>query len=280
MFAVAWVGALPGGAAAGDGAAAGEAAEPAAESEGARERFEDGLVRAAGDLNAGNFRRAAERAGTLAEIAGPARRPGEEGQREAASPIARADRAEAWRIFGLALFFQDRLERAEAALLEYMKLEREAHLDPGLVPPEAIVFFEDVRSRHRARIQAYHPEPEDRRWRLLSLVPPAGQFQNGDRAKGWMIAASGAALIAVNVGSYAALRRWCDGDDGLCGAGGARYGQARALRAVNMASIVALGGLYTYGVIDGFAGFGGDSGRASISIGPAGLPGVALSGRF
>lgn len=245
-----------------------------------RDAFEAELAQAAAALHSGEFSRAAARAERLAEAAGRAERPEDRAESGEGGAVPRSDRAEAWRIFGLALFFEGELGRAEDALVEYLKLEEDAHLDPALVPPEAIVFFEDVRSRRSAEIRAYHPDPDARRYRLLNLAPPAGQFQNGDRRKGWTLAASGTALLGLNVGTYALLRSFCDGDSGLCGEDGARYRQARALRAVNMASIVGLGALYAYGVMDGFAGLRGADGGASIRLAPLHLPGIGVSGQF
>ena len=239
----------------------------------ASDELTEALTTAADALKAGDFGRAAKLAGAVASEVGGALSP----RLEASSPprVARQDRAETWRIFGLALFFEGDLVKAEAALLEYLKLDADARLDPALIPPEAIVFLEDVRSRYADEIRGYHPEPTAWRWRALNLIPPAGQFQNGDRRKGSWLAVSGVALIGANLGSYARLSRICDAESGC-----RPYSQARLLRSVNVASLVGLGALYVYGVYDGFSGYRRSGRSLSITLGPSAAPGIAVYGRF
>lgn len=166
-----------------------------------------------------------------------------------ATMLACADRAEAFRIYGLALFFLRLPAEAEAALLEFLRLEPEAHLDPALVAPEAIVFFEDVRARHAGELATYKPRPRRRRYAALNLLPPLGQFQNGEPTKGWILAAAGGALLVTNVTTYVLLRRNCDDDTLVCSGGADK---ARALRSVNLVSGALFWGVAAYGVVDGF----------------------------
>lgn len=167
--------------------------------------------------------------------------------------VPETDRAEAWRLYGLASFFLEQHADAEQAFLAYLKLEIDGRLDPALVPPEAIVFFEDVRARHAAELRKYRPAPERRRYRALNLLPPAGQFQNGHTRKGWVLAGVGGLALATNVGTYLVLRSWCDESTGVCKSGGeSRAGAARGLRAINTATGVLLIGAAVYGVVDGF----------------------------
>lgn len=165
-----------------------------------------------------------------------------------ASWTERQDRAEAYRIYGLALFFLDKRGLAEKALLSYLKLEPNAHLDPAQAPPEALVFFADVRARHAATIAASRPKPRRKMHWYLNLAPPFGQFQNGHRGKAWLIAVAGTLSLAMNVTTFLVLRSWCDGATGVC----TREDSARKLEVVNLASGVAAIGLYAYGVLDGF----------------------------
>lgn len=201
--------------------------------------------------------------GTAASILRDAARALEAGEHQRAADLARGvlaatdlpavDRAEAWRIHGLASFFLERFDEAEAAFLSYLQLEFDGRLDPALVPPEAIVFFEDVRARHAAELRAYRPKPQSKRYRALNLLPPAGQLQNGHRTKGWVIAGAGAALLATHAGTYLILRQWCDRDTGVCSSGGeSRTETARLLRTVNLASGALLLGTVAYGIFDGF----------------------------
>jgi hypothetical protein len=166
--------------------------------------------------------------------------------------LARPDRAEAWRVYGLSLFFLGLPDEAEAALFAYLKLEPDAHLDPALVAPEAIVFFEDVRARHAGELRQLKPRPKPNRWAvLLNLIPPAGQFSNGDPAKGWALAATETVLLAANLTTYALLASRCHADE-TCGDD---VDGARTLRTINLVSGALFAGVWVYGMIDGFAGY-------------------------
>ena len=48
-----------------------------------------------------------------------------------------------------------------------------------------INFFNDVRLKHNAELRALRPH--GKRYIALALVPPLGQFQNGERVKGWIV---------------------------------------------------------------------------------------------
>ncbi len=166
------------------------------------------------------------------------------------------DRAETYRVYGLALFFLERLPDAEAALLAYLRLDPDAHLDPGRYPPEAIVFFEDIRARHRAELLGLRPRPRTVREWSKNLFPPWGQVANGDDTKAWLVGGAEVVLLATHLTTYFVLDAWCDRNGtGVCAtAGGAdRRDAASVLRAVNLISGGALIAVYAYGVIDGFA---------------------------
>jgi len=190
------------------------------------------------DLRAGRCTPAA------AAAAAVARQPG---------VMARADRAEAWRLLGLAQLCAGDAVAAETAFLELLTLDPDARLDPDLVPPDDIAFFERVRLENRELIERNRPAAPRSRVAVFNLLPPLGQFQNGHRTKAWILAGTGAALLAVNVTSFALLESWC-GDDGLCvnGDGDSRTRQARTWRTVNTVTGVALIGAVLYGVADGF----------------------------
>jgi hypothetical protein len=211
-----------------------------------------GILRdASAALDAGEHQRAADLArGVLANPDVPA-----------------PDRAEAWRLFGLASFFLERFPDAEEAFLAYLKVEVDGRLDPAVVPPEAIVFFEDVRARHAAELRKYRPGPERRRYRALNLLPPAGQFQNGQPTKGWVIAGLGSLALATNIGTYVTLRRWCEESTGVCRSGGeSRTDSARTMRTVNMTAGVVFVGTVLYGMYDGFRHFRPNRPRARTSV--------------
>jgi hypothetical protein len=201
----------------------------------------DILVEATSALGAGEHERAAALAWRVAHDG---------------APIDRKDRAEAWRILGLAQHALGHEAAAEAAFHAYLRLDPDARLDPALVPPEVLHFFEGVKSNHRAELDALRPRPKRRRTFLLNFVPLGGQWQNGDRGKMWIIGSAGAVLVATNIASYVFLRDWCGGPSSSSTCGDApSTDAARRMQIVNIASGVGALALYTYSVIDGIRGY-------------------------
>jgi tetratricopeptide (TPR) repeat protein len=62
-------------------------------------------------------------------------------------------RAEAYRLLGLALFYQGRKGEAYSAFLEYLYINPDAELDPFYVPPAAVSFFDQVKKEAEPRLQ-------------------------------------------------------------------------------------------------------------------------------
>jgi hypothetical protein len=90
----------------------------------------------------------------------------EKGTFESAAP-----RAEAYRLLGLALFYQGRKGDAYGAFLEYLYLEPNAELDPFYVPPAAVSFFEGVKKEAEPRlapIRAQRKAQDDARLKSAS----------------------------------------------------------------------------------------------------------------
>ena len=164
--------------------------------------------------------------------------------------LAPADRAEALRLNGLAHFFLGDREGAEEALLAFLEMEPQAHLDPALVPPLGIAFFEDVRNRHWAEISKFIKKPKRRGYWAANLLSPVGQFQNGDRAKGWALVVTEGLLVATAVTTFVLLTK-NERPDGTSGLGP----NAETVQTVNQVSFVLLLGVYGYGVVDGFLGW-------------------------
>ncbi len=220
-----------------------------------------GRAAAAGSLNEAQARFNAGEYDSVLRLAGPLLDD---------ETLPRADRAEALRLYGLALYFQNRHDEADAALFEFLKLEPEARLDPTLVPPEGIAFFEGVRARHAGELAAYRPRPRRRGHVLVSLIPVAGQFQNGERGKGWALGVTEGLLLATHVTTYFMLVEACDKVTGVC----EDEGVARSLRTVNIVAGVALVGVAIYGVADGYLGWkrreadfeGGGGGSLTIGV--------------
>lgn len=209
----------------------------------------DVLIQAGAALGAGEHERAASLAAQVA------RDP---------APIARQDRAEAWRILGLAQYALGRKSEAEASFYAHLKLDPDAHLDPALVSAETVAFFENVRAQHAAELAALRPRPARRRNIWLNFVPLAGQWQNGDRTKMWVLGSAGAVLLTANLSSYVMLRRWCGNpggtstcDEGEPGMPGYRNhaDAARRMKVVNIVSGVGLIAVYAYSFFDGMNGY-------------------------
>ncbi len=187
----------------------------------------------------------------------------ESGEYEAAEKTIRRsilkpleDRAEAYRILGLSLFYQERFLEARAAFLEYLRSEPDAHLDPALVPPEAITLLEDVRARNLAEIEALRPKPKKKRYLLLNLVPGAGQFQNGDSTKGIVIAVGLGSLLTANIATYFWLKNNCDSETRVCGnPDDEGASKARDYQTVNQLAGFAAIGVYAYSIVDGYLGY-------------------------
>lgn len=175
--------------------------------------------------------------------------------------LARADRAEAHRLAGIAAMFEQppAYERADYHFLEYLKLDLDAQLDPALYPPEVVNRFNEVRVRHAAELKQLRPKRK--RYAVLSLVPPLGQFQNGERTKGIVLGSMLGAFAVTNVTTYLVLQSWCtrvshDGKtSATCDDDKNRAGAAARLRALNLAAGAGLILTYVYGVYDGVRGY-------------------------
>jgi hypothetical protein len=164
--------------------------------------------------------------------------------------LARADRAEALRLNGLARFFLGDRAGAEESLLAFLEMEPEAHLDPALVPPLGVAFFEDVRNRHWAEISKFRKKPARRGYAVANLLPFGfGQFQNGDRVKGYTLLTAEVLLGATALTTYIVLSANAkpDGTNDLP--------SAPAVQSINQAAFVLFVGAWIYGSIDGYLGW-------------------------
>lgn len=205
------------------------------------------LARANHALTSGDFAGAAQMAGPIAR---------------SVQDIDSSDRAEAWRLLGLAQFYLGQSDQARQSFYAYLRLEPDGHLDPQLVPPDAVLLFDSVRSEHAAELAALRPKAPAKRYWLLNLVPGGGQFQNGQRTKGLVLAGASTALFATSVTTYLLLHNWCGGSGDTCDSGEPgepdyrdNTGKARAAFVINMSSSALLLGVYAYSVYDGFRGY-------------------------
>ncbi len=145
------------------------------------------------------------------------------------------DAIEAYRMLGIAELKLGDAAQARAAFVSLLSLDPDYALDPFLVEPKVVEFFDAVKRDNEATLaplrERKHALDEQRRLadeakrRLLAEeqaragAPPklvrvqeriylfnwlplgAGQFQNGDRAKGTAIAAAEVVLAATNLGA-------------------------------------------------------------------------------
>jgi hypothetical protein len=179
-----------------------------------------------------------------------------------ARQLDRTDLAEAHRLAGIAALFAQppRYDLAETHFLEYLRIDLDGQLDPALYPPEVITFFSDVRARHAPELKARRPKG-GKRYAFLTLLPPVGQFQNGERTKGIVIGSLLGVLIATNLTSYFVLKSWCTdlhgpgGSSTGCDENTDRNNTASTLRTVMIASGIGALVTYVFGVYDGVRGY-------------------------
>lgn len=161
--------------------------------------------------------------------------------------------ASALRFLGIGLYVTGRIEGAKTAFEKLLQLRPNTHLDPATTRPEIVTFFFDLR---RSRIRELRAADEANRPNILwNFLPPLGQFNNGDRVKGWVLLIGEAATLATAVTTYAVVESWRRPDNTVCpGSCPGRTDTANTLRTTFIASSTAFLVLYAYGVIDGLAG--------------------------
>jgi hypothetical protein len=175
-----------------------------------------------------------------------------------------ADLAEAHRLAGIAAFFAQHEASAEQHFITYLRIDPDGRLDPALYPPDAVAFFNDVASRHAAELRALRVPPQRSSW-LFTLIPPVGQYMNGDRTKAYVLGGVLGGLLVTNLVTYSYLRQWCDHTQGTTGGqltcsdgdGPAHDAtqSAQRLRPLNIASGIAFWVVYAFGVYDGIRGY-------------------------
>jgi hypothetical protein len=200
------------------------------------------------------------REGNAAALAGDWRRVAEVVDPLLRHQLAQADLGETHRLAGLAAFFLQRTSDAESHFLAYLEIEIDGRLDSALYPPEVVMFFNDVTSRHAAGLRALRNQRKQRSW-WLTLLPPFGQFQNGDRVKGYVVGGALGGLLVANLTTYAILRSWCNHASGpaggslICNNNGDHRREAVRLRPYNVAFGIGVILMYAYGVFDGVQGY-------------------------
>jgi hypothetical protein len=127
---------------------------------------------------------------------------------------------QAHRILGVSFLFEDKKSEAEQEFRKLLQLVPDYHFDALLDPPEVVDFFNGVRKYYAAelsQLEARRKAAEEQRARptivekrvgrnsfTVNFVPfGAGQFQNGQRRKGWAFLVAESTLGAVSIAAFA-----------------------------------------------------------------------------
>jgi len=180
-------------------------------------------------------------------------------------------------LLGLVYFYTGNEEGARDQFRRLLYLRPRHRLDPFLIPPQAVRFFDQIWSdpqmkeqlekiekeqEERDRLDAEKNKPQVKtlvrreylkqvdteHYRLVAFLPfGLGQFQNGHTLKGVLLATGGGLALATNVVCYG-LQLALANDQG-------QYSKAeiptiRALRVTQYVSLGVLAGLWAYGAID------------------------------
>ena len=198
---------------------------------------------------------------------------------------------QARRMLGVAYLFENKPDDARREFRKLIELRPDYRFDPLLDPQRVVDFFNGVVKEEEATIAAAEKLRREREKRIaderrraaeLLRMPPtvvryerhsfavnfvpfgAGQFQNGQRRKGWLFLGAEAVLGAVSVGAFAtnlglyglAPHRKCNDAQSMgseCPLGSIDHGQEDTSRALLGVQVVS-GGLFwavaIWGVID------------------------------
>jgi hypothetical protein len=223
------------------------------------------------------------------------------------------DQIQARRLLSLAFLFERNVQAAEREFVALLALDPGFTLDPLIDPPQFVDFFNVVRAKHKEQLAAEErrrrEEDEMRRWaeakradeehraearrqealryvwvtdersRWLTVVPfGVGQFQNGQRKKGFALLGAEAALGGASLSLALTVRlRYRDGTFPYQDA--EERDRADALVSAQVITGALFFAAAIYGALDGLYYY--DSVplrprkvlRESIGLGPAGLQG-------
>ncbi len=180
-----------------------------------------------------------------------------------------AQRVQALRLLGIGLFLTGRPEGAETAFFDLLRQRPEAKLDPTHTRPDVVAFFETVRSHHSEEIRQAAERSRPSKHLLLAFLPPVGQFQNGDRARGFTLAAFEVMSLGLAIGTYVQLKKWVNESDQTFGN---HTHDAQTLKVVNNVAVGLFAASVIYGVVDALANFSHhDEEPPLASISPSGL---------
>jgi hypothetical protein len=170
---------------------------------------------------------------------------------ESARPVAEGllpatpeEQIQAFRLLGIGLYLTNRPLGAETAFTELLRKDPHARLDPTSTRPELVAFFESLRHQQIARQRSTRKV-------YWNFLPPAGQFQNDDHVKGWLVLGVGVVAAATWATSLALYESWK-----LPHEMSKHPDAAPTLKTVNVIGGGILIATYIYGVFDGLIGYG------------------------
>ncbi len=179
-----------------------------------------------------------------------------------------AQRAQALRYLGIGLFLTGRMEGAETAFYDLLRLKPGVHLDPTSTRPDVVAFFENVRLRHASEIRQAADSNSGKHF-IWNFLPPIGQFQNGQAAKGWTIAAIEVLSLGANIATYAQLKSWENPVDHTFGD---HTDDARTFKTLNYVSAGVFAAALVVGIVDGITNYRNDRDAEVLSfITPGGI---------
>jgi tetratricopeptide (TPR) repeat protein len=180
-------------------------------------------------------------------------------------------------MLGLAYFYVGQEQEAQEEFKLLLYLRPRHRLDPFLVPPQAVRFFDQIWSDpamaekiekiekerlERERLEAekqkqqaktlvrrqYLKETDIERFRIIAFLPfGLGQFQNGHTVKGILLASGGGLSLAANIVCYSLLVALAN-DNGKYSP--AEVPVAKALRITQYVTAGVFAATWIYGVID------------------------------
>lgn len=168
---------------------------------------------------------------------------------------------EARKMLGVSCYLTGEVKCAEHEFTKLLLMKPDYNLDPFLIPPQIVEFFDSIRAGMKGKIENPPPvnadhrdeKPELRKVKenifLLNLMPfGTGQFQNRSTGLGVFFLSSQAVALGVNMVSFALIETRRDPQTGAFA--GKSYDEAKTLQKTQFIAIGVFGALYAWSVID------------------------------
>lgn len=199
--------------------------------------------------------------------------------------------------------YQGQIVQARSAFQALLDADPDHALDPVQHPPELLAFFRDIKQSYRpkaavtgpavitgpavtgtppaaqsgAEVPTPQPKPSAHKSKWVAVAPfGAGQFQNGDAAKGVTLASMETVTLAVGVVGLMLFEAEKESGGFLSGGTFKDPDKANTYQSLYLGGFIGFLGLWAYGAVDALYHF--DDG-AQITVIPT-PNGAALTGRF